>query len=98
MIAGFERDVQRRAAHVATGGVRRTERLDFRMRLAADVVESLAERRRAERDDGPNDRIRRRVSAPAKRELAGAAQIDPVERGEGRDGYGVTSTPFQNAT
>jgi hypothetical protein len=37
--------------------------------------------------------IRRRAALPARGELAGSRQIDPI----GRVDYGVTLTPFQNA-
>ena len=97
MIARLEGDVQRRAGHgiAAARGV--VDRLDFGMRLAAQVVETLAERLRAARNDGPDARVGRRISATAGSELARPPQIDAIEAGNGRD-YAVTSTPFQKAT
>ncbi|GAC1309931.1 MAG: hypothetical protein NVSMB21_17130 [Vulcanimicrobiaceae bacterium] len=97
MIARFEGDVEGRPPDVVAAGARIAKGLDFRVRLAANVMEAFAERGRAECDDGADARIRRGATASAQREFAGATEVDAVECGE-RRAYGATSTPFQKAT
>jgi hypothetical protein len=98
VIARLEGHVERGSAHVVAARGRVAKRFDFGMRLAAHPVKSLAERRRTERENGADRRVRRRASAPAFREFASTPQIHAVERREMSGRYGETSTPFQKAT
>ena len=68
------------------------QRFDFRMRLAATMVPAFAERPPVAHDDAPDGRVRRGVGDGARRQLDGAREVAAVAV------YGVTSTPFQNAT
>ena len=56
------------------------------------MVPSLAERHAVAHDDAAHRRVRRGVGNGARRELDGAREVAAVAV------YGVTSTPFQNAT
>ena len=62
------------------------------MRLTAAVVPTFAERASVARDHAPDRRVGCGIGERARGELARAREIRAVAV------YGVTSTPFQNAT
>jgi len=93
--AGFERDVHRRSADVAAALAGVGERDDLGVGPTADAVPALTERAAVSLDDRSDDGIRRNAAPTACRELVCSCEINPIARIER---YGVTSTPFQNAT
>ena len=92
MVARLERDVRRRAGDVVPARARDAQRLDLRVRLAAAMVPTFAERLARADEDAADRRIRRRVGDRARGELAGTREVRRVRV------YCVTWTPFQNAT
>jgi hypothetical protein len=88
VIARLERNVQSRPANVAAAFGRVAQRLFLGVRLAARSMKTFAERRRAKRQHRTDNGIRRRAPAPAFRELAGASQVDAIERRERGLRYG----------
>jgi hypothetical protein len=62
------------------------------MRLTAPVVPAFAERYVVAHENAADRRIRRRIGDRARAELDRARDVGGVAV------YGVTSTPFQNAT
>ena len=92
MVARLERDVCGCAAHVDAAALRIVQRFDFRMRLTTPVMPAFAERHAFAHENAADGRIRRRIGDRARAELDRAREIRGVAV------YGVTSTPFQNAT
>ena len=92
MVARFERDVGRRTARVASAAPRVEQRFDFGVRLAAPMMPALAERHSVAHDDTPHRWVRRGIGDRARAELDRALEVAVVVV------YGLTSTPFQNAT
>jgi hypothetical protein len=68
------------------------------MGAAANTMKALAERRGSAGEYGAHTRIGRRASPPALGKFASTAHVDSIQRRKSGRGYGVTSTPFQNAT
>jgi hypothetical protein len=78
VIAWFERDIERGAAHVGTARVRIAQRFNFRVRLAAPVMPPLAERHTVAHQHRADGRIRRRIGNRARCKFARAREIDVV--------------------
>ena len=92
VIARLERDVRRRAARIVPAAPRVAQRFDLGVRVAAPVVPALTERRSIARDDAADRWVRRGVGDRTRAELDRAREVRAVVV------YGLTSTPFQNAT
>src|SRR5262245_5700079 len=77
MVAGLERDVERRLPGGADGWL---ERDDLRVRPALPLVPAFADDGSAADDDRSDDRVRMRRPAPALGELDGALEHQSAER------------------
>jgi hypothetical protein len=93
VIVRFERHIHRRTAHVFARRARYPQRLGLGVRLTLAVMPPFAERAPIANDHRADRRIRCRIPERARGEFDRTRQIDRVE-----SVYGVTSTPFQNAT
>jgi hypothetical protein len=92
MVARLERNVRRRGARVVAAAPNVAQRFHLGVRLAAPVMPALAERHAVAHDDTPDRRVRRGIGDRARAELDRAREVGAVAV------YGLTSTPFQNAT
>jgi len=92
VIAWLERDVGGRAARIFTALAHIAQRFDLGMRLAAVMMPALPERDAVAHDDAADWWVRHRVGDGARCELDRARDVRAIAV------YGLTSTPFQNAT
>jgi hypothetical protein len=94
MIARFERDVCGGTLRIVPAAVRVAQRLGLGVRLTSAMVPAFADRDPVTDEDAADGRVRSSVRDGSGGELTRPREIRRVRV----DGYGRTSTPFQNAT